>query len=144
MDIKKRALLILAILAAAAGFYTMRPSVRLRVKQEALIAWAQNGAPADFRDDFAHPDYRDAWHDSAAEVVEQMRRVRFAFPALKVTAGEPDIRRDGSSATVVQTLEISGADGLRKAQVTFTWERTGWAPWSWRLRHTAAPELELP
>jgi hypothetical protein len=140
--LKKRILTLLLLAALAAGVYQMLPGTRLRAKQEALLAWAQSGAPGDFADDFAAPDFQDQWGHRTEDVAGGIRALRFAFPALTITGGEPEFAREEASATVTQKIEVLGTGEPRRATVTFRWQRQSWLPWSWRLQRVEAPGLE--
>ena len=141
--LQKRVLILLTAALLALGIYELLPATRLRAKHAALIEWAQSGSPPDFRESFATSDYSDQWGQSVDEVVERMRAVRFGYRGLTIVAGEPSISSTGDSATVVQVLDIRGADTPRKAAVTFRWKRQSWLPWSWKLERVDAPDLEL-
>jgi hypothetical protein len=141
--LQRRVLILLLAALLALGVYELLPGTRLRAKHAELIEWAQSGAPRDFREDFAAPNYSDQWEQSVDEVVERMRMVRFGFPGVTIKAEEPEFSRSGDTATVEQVLDIRGADTPRKAAFTFRWKRQSWLPWSWRLERVDAPEMEL-
>ena len=137
-----RVVAALTLAAVVAAVLELRPSVRLAARQGALLEWAQSGGPSAFVDEFAAPDYRDQWGHDAEAVVAGMQRVRFAWPALTIEAGEAAMECQGTSAVVRQPLVIHGTDDLRRGDFVFRWRRQEWKPWSWRLVSVEAPGID--
>jgi hypothetical protein len=141
-SLKSRVVALVAVLAAALAIYQITPGVRLQAKQEALLEWAQSGAPGDFPEEFAAPDFHTPWGYTAAEVPGGILNLRLAFPAMNISGGKPEFSRDGSTASVKQTIKVSGTDEYRSVPVTFRWQRQSWLPWSWRLVTVEADGLD--
>lgn len=135
------ALAILAVLFLPVALYELMPGQRLKAKQEALLKWAHDGKPADFGVDFAAADYSDQWNHTPADVAARLRTARFAFPAVTVEAAEPEIERDGDTATIRQELTVRNVGETLKHTFHFTWRRESFWPWSWRLRRVEAPDF---
>ncbi|MEM7146381.1 MAG: hypothetical protein AAF591_14695 [Verrucomicrobiota bacterium] len=97
--------------------------------------------------------YRDQWNFSRADATLALKDVGRQFLSLHLTPADPFIEIPSSkNATYTTSINIQGHGSPIAGQViaeahrlkepfTFTWQKEGWHPWSWRLTQIANPGL---
>ena len=114
----------------------------LRLRDRELLEWARTGSGGSFEADFAAPGYHDQWGHTPADVAMLARAVRLQSPNFRIEAGEPEIARDGETATITRHLRITGAGDTLEGDFHFTWHKGSAWPWSWKLQEVTAPGVE--
>lgn len=140
---------VAAIISATLAWH-WSPGRQVRLHQRDFLAAVERRDWARART-FVAEDYRDAWGQSRAELLERLPMAFQDFLACGVLAEDERVERTatgrlwrarlravGSGGPIAQeVIEVSGA--LREP-FTFTWRRAGW-PWDWQLTRVEQPEL---
>ena len=99
-------------------------------------------------------DFRDRWGHDQNSALEDARQVFSQFLFLTIENRTDLCERHGSDATTRTVVKISGNGGAVAQLVmervnslrqpfTFTWHKSGGAPWNWELTHIDQPELNI-
>ena len=155
MDLKKRALIAAAILAALALYaaWLWQPARQVRLHTAHFLG-AVERRQWERAQSFVADNYSDRWGHDKEFVIRESREVfrHFLFLTIQSDPAPPTLA--GPDAEIRTPIKIAG-DGSPIAQFvvekvntlrspfTFTWHRPGWQPWGWQLTRVEQPELEI-
>lgn len=145
-------LLALIPLLLFSAWHYLSPAKQLRAHQQRLIeSIGSKDEPALTK--LLHPDYTDQWGFSPTDWPAILKDLRALSPILEIVMVNPDYNADaGVVDTALQAKSTGGpaaeyiqdqSVGL-KEPTRFTWKRTSWLPWSWKLVNIQNPSISIP
>jgi hypothetical protein len=155
MDSKRIAFWAVAALLLASLYlvWFCQPERQVRRHQVALIKAIEKRNWKDV-DALIAETYADRWEHDKEFVISGSREVFRQFLFLTIQQEITAFTNEGSAAQVKALIRISGS-GSPLAQYamakvntlvepfTFTWAKSGWQPWSWRMTRVEHPTLEV-
>jgi hypothetical protein len=155
MESKRIALGAVAALLIAGLYFAWlwQPERQVRRHQAALIKTCENRNWSDLNALVAET-YSDRWEHDKGFVVGGSREVFRQFLFLTIQQEIIECSAGGGQGYVASRLRISGSGSPIAQQVmakvntladpfAFTWIKSGWQPWRWRMTRFDHPKLEI-
>lgn len=150
---KRTAVIATTIAAAAIAFaaWHLQPDRRLHRSWDSLLTAVENRRASNLAALIA-ADYSDRWGYTRASLVDDARLAFFHFRDLRVRTEQLEIRRMGTTATIVALVRLdaegSASAAAARARInglftpfTFEWRRDGYWLGRWRLVRIDHPQL---